>query len=150
MTTGTKNEVKKRIHTFLAQHPLAVISTVNLETLQPESALVAFTQTENLELIFQTQDDTKKFKNLEKNNKVAFVTGWEVENHISLQSEKEKYLEIFRAKKTPCDDEFLLHPKSVLYLVTPTWIRLSDYSGEYPNIVEYGTTSAANCAICSA
>ena len=133
-----KTELHSRILNFMNQHPLAVISTLNSVHHKPESALVAFAQTPQLEIIFETWHCSRKYKNLQHNSKVAFVMGWDESIHITLQYEglatkiaKDKlpiYQQIFLAKKTPCTQAFLFHPKARLWLVTPLWIRYSDYT----------------------
>jgi len=135
------------IFSFMNNHPLAVISTVDRNRDQPESALVAFSQTDDLQIVFQTQNDTRKFQNLQTNSKVSFVVGWDDVDHQTLQyegnaeiisqSEKEYYVECFKAKDTPCGDAFLFHPKAVLFKVIPTWIRFSDYRQVKPKIIEH-------------
>lgn len=137
------------IKSFLAQNPMAVISTIGEKTGNPESALVAFAELDNLEIIFETFFETRKQCNLQKNSKVSFVIGWDTERHITVQYEGDAYLikeenveeykNIFLAKKTPCTEEFLLDSRVRLYKVTPTWIRYSDYTGDSPSVIEIHT-----------
>lgn len=125
---------------------MAVISSVSTKRGDPQSALIAFAETENLELIFETQRDTRKFQNLQKNNHVSLVIGWDTKIHETLQyegkaillegKELEKYRSIFLKKDTPCTEEFLFHPKVRLFKILPTWIRFSDYTGKVPKIIE--------------
>jgi hypothetical protein len=53
-------------YNFLNSHKLAVISTVNEDTM-PESAVVGFGQTKALELVIGTDNSFRKYKNLIKN-----------------------------------------------------------------------------------
>lgn len=129
------------------RQPLMVVSTVHHNSNGPESALVAFSQTRELEIIFQTQNDTRKFKNLQSNTSVSAVIGFSDKEHITMQyegnarvlkkTELENAISIFKQKKTPCGDEFIYHPKAVFILITPKWISLSDYRGNEPKIFEY-------------
>jgi len=135
-----------RILSFLKTHPLATISTIAKGSIQPESALIAFTQTEDLEIIFESFVGTRKWRNLKTNSRVAFVVGWDTKEHITLQyegvampilsSEREQYIQLFLAKDTPCTEKFLRDSRVCLYKVSPTWIRYSDYTHDTPNIIE--------------
>lgn len=140
------NHTQKEIYSFLNQNPLGVISTLATGSSQPESALVAFAETKQLELIFQTFVDSRKYANLKSNPKVSFVTGWSLESYVTLQYEGvaeeisaenlEEFKTIFKAKDTPCTDEFLNNPKCRFFLVKPTWIGYSDYTQAKPGVVE--------------
>jgi len=46
----------------------------------PESALVAIAVTEDLEIVFDTLDSTRKYRNLISNPKASVVVGWEGED----------------------------------------------------------------------
>jgi len=136
------------IYSFLNKQPLMVLSTVHKKRKAPESALVAFSQTKNLELIFQTQNDTRKYLNLQKNCSVSAVVGFSETKHITLQYEGEAkeisdknnleyYIKIFKKKNTPCGDRFIYHPKASFFLISPKWIALSDYHDKKPKVIEW-------------
>jgi general stress protein 26 len=137
---------RRKVLDFLKKQGLAVISTIDSNDNKPEAALVAFAETEELEIIFQTFDDTRKYNNIKSNPKVAFVIGFGEKEHITVQYEglavelegadKEKYKKIFMAKKTPCTEEYLNNRKSRVFKVSPTWIGYSDYTKEEPEILE--------------
>lgn len=147
MKTSSKQEnEKKTIHSFLQSHSLATISTSHHTSGNPEAALIAYAETDELEIIFETLSDARKYRNLLNNPHVALVIGWDPEHHITLQYEGKafpidedqvkKYRDIFRAKKTPCTDEFLFHPKVKFFIIRPTWIGFSDYTTSPPKITE--------------
>lgn len=125
---------------------MATVSTIQPGSSQPESALVAFAQTDNLHLIFETFVDTRKWNNLQANPHVAFVVGWDTTKYLTLQyeglaspvheDEIEKYTQLFIAKDTPCTETFLRDSRVRLFTVKPTWIRYSDYTGTVPHIIE--------------
>jgi len=126
---------------------MATIATVAPGSLQPESALIAFTQTDSLEIIFETFVDTRKWHNLLGNPKVSLVIGWDTKHHITVQYEgiattakdceqSEAYIQMFLAKDTPCTEKFLRDGRVRLFKITPTWIRYSDYAGGTPVIIE--------------
>ncbi|SRR6266540_5325122 len=132
---------------FLQKQPMATIATIAPDSLQPESALIAFTQTDRLEIIFESFANTRKWHNLQKNPHVALVIGWNTRRHITVQYEgiataippadTEKYTQIFLAKDTPCTEKFLRDRRAQLFKVRPTWIRYSDYTASgAPNIIE--------------
>jgi len=137
---------KQRVLQFLHEHPMATISTIDVNGAKPESALIAFAELDNLEVIFETFYNTRKYNNLQRNSSVALVVGWDTKHHITLQYEGKAqqvtdaevltYRDIFLHKKTPCTEEFLLDPRVRLYRVQPTWIALSDYTGKTPKVTE--------------
>lgn len=137
---------EKTILSFLQSHPMATISTIAPGTIQPESALIAFAETENLEIIFETFVDTRKWHNLQRNPNVALVVGWDPNHHITLQYEGiaspiasnkvDHYRNIFLTKDTPCTEAFLHDPRVRLFKIRPTWLRYSDYTNDQPKIIE--------------
>ena len=137
---------KEKILGFLKSQSMATISTIAPGTLQPESALIAFTQTEKLEIIFESFVNTRKWENLQRNPHVAFVIGWDTKKHITIQyegeaaaiteNEVENYIRLFVAKDTPCTEKFLRDPRVRLFKTVPKWIRYSDYTRDSPRIAE--------------
>ncbi|HEX4662299.1 MAG TPA: pyridoxamine 5'-phosphate oxidase family protein [Candidatus Saccharimonadales bacterium] len=135
-----------KILNFLRTQTMATISTIALGSLQPESALIAFTQTDDLEIIFESFVNTRKWKNLQHNPRAALVIGWDTKNHITVQyegvatavpdSETERYIQLFLAKDTPCTEIFLRDPRVRLFKVVPQWIRYSDYTDQHPKVIE--------------
>jgi uncharacterized pyridoxamine 5'-phosphate oxidase family protein len=134
---------KSDVLTFLNKNTHAVISTCGLNG-QPEAALIGFGETENLEIIFGTFNTSKKYKNLQENNRVALVTGWEADVFITVQyegitrelkpEELDHYLDLYHVK-VPSATHYHTHPEQRYFLITPTWIRYSDLTGD-KNIVE--------------
>jgi general stress protein 26 len=132
---------------FLKTQPMATISTIAPGSLQPESALIAFTQTDELEIIFETFVDTRKWNNLQQNPHVSLVIGWNTEHYLTVQYEgiaapaandeqAEAYIQAFLAKDTPCSEKFLRDKRVRLFKIRPTWVRYSDYTREMPSIIE--------------
>lgn len=129
---------------------MATISTVAQNSDQPASALIAFVETEDLEIIFETFVDTRKWRNLRENPRVALVIGWNTKEHITIQyegvatsippAETEKYIQLFLAKDTPCTEAFLRDPRACLFKIRPSWIRYSDYTKATPKIIELEIT----------
>lgn len=131
---------------FLKTQPMAVVATIAADSWQPESALIAFTQTSNLEIIFETFVDSRKYQNLQQNPRTALVIGWDMARYITVQyegiaapvdsREYEMCVQAFRAKDTPCTEQFLRDSRVRFFKVKPTWIRYSDYTLDPPHIVE--------------
>lgn len=115
--------------------PLTVISTTDELRKQTESALIAFTQNNALELYFMTFVDSRKFANLQVNQTVSLVIGFD---YTTVQYQGVAYaledlavgeaLHAFSQKNTPCSSEFLNDPRARFFKVIPKWIRYSDYA----------------------
>lgn len=140
------NNDKSTILSFLQMQPMATVSTVAKNSNQPESALIAFVETHDLEIIFETFVGTRKWDNLQSNPSVSLVIGWDTKKHITVQyegiatpipsTETEEYITLFLAKDTPCTETFLRDPRVRLFKIRPDWIRYSDYTNNPPKIIE--------------
>lgn len=127
--------IKTKIH--------AVVSTVN-EHGQPQAALVGFGETDDFQIIMGTSKNSRKYRNLQKNSKVGMVIGWD-EEYITVQidgtarelekAEWDKYLETYHAK-VPSAIHYSKKPDQTYFLITPSWVRYSDLSGEEELITE--------------
>lgn len=136
----TKQEVLK----FIKTKKHAVISTSSLNS-DPEAALIGFGETDNFEIIFGTYSSSRKYKNLKKNGKVAFVIGWD-DDYITVQyegtateifgDELEKYVALYH-EKVPGAVIYRDHPEQTYFKVKPTWIRYSDLSDHEEKIFEF-------------
>lgn len=141
------SNAKGKILRFLKTQQLAVISTIDPSETTPKSALIAYVEDENLNLYFQTGEHTRKAQNLKKNPNVSLVIGLELKDLITVQYEgqaskitendeiqicKKRFIE----KNSPTTKEYLKHPTSIFFKVTPTWIGCSDYSREKPHVLE--------------
>ncbi len=116
---------------LLRKTKLAVISTVGEDA--PESAVLEFAETEDLELIFDTLSSSRKYRNLQKNHNASFVIGWDDNLTVQyegivqelLSEELERYKQIY-FKKNPKAKRWE-HVEGIRYFkVTPRWIRYSD------------------------
>ena len=59
---------------FLRKHRLGVLSTVSPEG-KPEAAVVGIAISDDLEIVFDTLDTTRKIRNLRRSRNIAFVIG---------------------------------------------------------------------------
>jgi uncharacterized pyridoxamine 5'-phosphate oxidase family protein len=137
-------EIKTSILEFFKKHRFTVVATIDSANNRPESAVVGFAETENLELIFGTSNLTRKYKNLQTNQNVSFVIGWDpalgtiqyegVAQELS-REEGLKYAEILVAKN-PFSKTFMERPDQRYFLVKPTWLRFTDMSKKPEQVTE--------------
>jgi general stress protein 26 len=135
-------ETKKLILDFIKKEKLAVISTVG-EDSKPESAVLEFGETSNLELIFDTFITSRKYKNLKTNKNVSFVIGWD--ENITVQyegiatelsgTELKKYQRYYW-DKNPKAQRWEDRDGITYFKVVPTWIRYSDLNESPWKILE--------------
>ena len=127
---------------FLKTQILGVVSTIDSQTSKPESALVAFSETDNLEIIFGTFNDTRKVPNILKNPHISFVVGF---GDVTVQyegtakfteGEEEKKCRDTHLAKNPASKKYAFDPKQRFLKVSPTWIRYSDLSSTPETIFE--------------
>ena len=123
-----------KILPFLQTQTLGVISTIDDTHNAPESAVVAFSQTEALELVFGTFASTRKFVNILKDPRVAFTmftedvtVQYEGVARMVKGEEAERCRQIHVAKN-PASAKYSLHPEQRFFLVKPVWIRYTDLS----------------------
>ena len=134
---------KSRLYEFLRSNRLSVLSTVGPKG-EPQSALVGFAITPEFEIIFDTVGRSRKFANLSRDPRAAFVIGWEGEITVQFEgiarqissTELGHYHEVyFRA--FPDGPARLQWDGITYYVVAPKWIRYSDFDKSPPEIVEF-------------
>ncbi|MEK7134613.1 MAG: pyridoxamine 5'-phosphate oxidase family protein [Patescibacteria group bacterium] len=134
------NIKKETIRRLINQSKLAVLSTVTLENIS-ESAVVEISARDNLELIFDTLPTFRKYKNLNNNQNVSVVIGWEPATiqYEGIATELtgdvlEEYKQI----------HFMKFPEAVkfeklgikFFKIIPRWIRYTDVSRQPWEIFE--------------
>ncbi|MCU1322458.1 MAG: hypothetical protein JWM43_2107 [Acidobacteriaceae bacterium] len=133
---------KAQLFEFIATQKLAVLGSVSPEGV-PQSALVGIAVNKDLEIVFDTLNTTRKYRNLTTHAKACLVVGWEGEQTV--QFEGEAFLpegeELMRYKsvyfaKWPEGLEHQSWPGIVYFVVRPRWIRFSDYDQQPPLIEE--------------
>ena len=67
---------QSEIQEFLATKNLMTISSIN-QASQPQAAVVGFGETDKPQLVFGTSSESRKYQNLQLNQHVAIVTGWD-------------------------------------------------------------------------
>jgi len=125
---------KEFLFEHLRQLKLAIVATSSLDH-QPEAAVVGIAVTENLELIFDTETTTKKYKNMIQNPKVAVVIGWDNETTVQYEGEASvlqgdgaaALKEIYFAAYPDGRERAATWPNLVHFKITPRWIRYSNF-----------------------
>ena len=126
---------KQTILNFIKNKKLTVISTINKNN-KPESSVVAFSETNNLEIIFGTLNITRKYANLQNNKSVSLVIGWDEENitvqyegyAIEAKHEEHDICRDIHLKKNPSSKKYAYDDKQRYFKITPKWVRYSNLS----------------------
>jgi hypothetical protein len=124
----------EEVYRFMSGERLAVLATVDAEE-QPEAALVGFAVTPELELVFDTVKQSRKYPNLKKNPRMAWVVGCTTEVSVQYEGVAEELEgeELAKYKKTyfakfldgPARESW---PGITYFVVRPTWVRFCDYN----------------------
>jgi pyridoxine/pyridoxamine 5'-phosphate oxidase len=128
---------------FMSERRLGVVGSISLEG-EPQSALVGIAVTEELEIIFDTLDTTRKYRNLVADRRACFVIGWEGEQTVQYEGEAfllkgeelERYKRIYFAT-WPDGPSRQIWPGIAYFVVRPRWIRFSDFDLAPPRIEEF-------------
>lgn len=123
---------------FLGQFETCVLATIGKNN-QPQAATVGFSVDDDLKVMVATNEKTRKATNLAENAKIALVVGLEGPKTLQLEGVAEKL------NKTEHQDRINLHFEKVpgakkftgeagqnYYLITPTWLRFTDYTNQNP------------------
>ena len=130
-----RDSKQKIIMDFIKNEKLAVLATVTIDG-KPEAAVMAFSEKDNFELIFQTPNDSRKYANLKKNPNVAVAYGWDLEKNITVQYEgvaKEAQggeineCREIHSRKSQISAEYANIPENKYFKVIPKWIRYWDF-----------------------
>ncbi len=124
----------EEVYRFMSGERFAVLSTLGPDE-QPEAALVGFAVTPELELIFDTVKESRKYPNLKKNPRMAWVIGCTTEVSVQYEGVAEELdgEELAKYKKTyfakfldgPARESW---PGITYFVVRPTWVRFCDYN----------------------
>ena len=119
---------------FMDGERLAVLATVS-ENGQPEAALMGFAVTPGLEIVFDTVKSSRKYPNLQKNPRVAWVIGCTTEVTLQYEGVAEELsgAQLAEYKKTyfakfPDGPEREKWPGITYFVVRPKWVRYCDYN----------------------
>jgi len=134
---------KAKMFEFISGFKLAVLASVSPEGV-PQSALVGIAVTDELEVIFDTLDTTRKFKNLTADCRASFVIGWVGEKTVQFEGdaflpegdELNRYKKIYFAT-WPDGPARQSWPGIAYFVVRPRWIRYSDFDQRPPLVEEH-------------
>lgn len=122
---------KEFLYDYIHSKMIGVLATMGTGK-APESAVMEFGDTPELELIFDTLKQTRKYVNLKMNSHVSFVIGWENGETVQYEGVAEELLGAKRKKysaimfkKNPSFARWELLPGMTYFKVTPRWIRFS-------------------------
>ncbi len=126
---------QKDLYNFIHSKKYMVLSTVNRQG-NPESGLMAFGDTDNLEIIFGTYSSTRKYSNLIENPNVSVVIGTDDDmksiqyEGIVTQVSKDLIDEIVSPyfTKNPYSLNFKNNLEQTYWVIKPKWIKYTDYS----------------------
>jgi len=134
---------KQGLFKFLSTNRLGVLSTIGPEG-EPQSALVGIAITPEFEIVFDCVARSRKFANLKRDMRAAFVVGWQGEVTVQLEGIAKqisstglgKYHEIY-FQAFPDGPDRLKWEGISYFVVMPKWIRYSDFDKSPPEIVEF-------------
>jgi len=134
---------KPDLYQFISQRNLGVLGYVSSQR-APRSALVGIAVTPELEIVFDTVTSSRKYGDLVANPAASFIIGWEgevtvqYEGHAFLPTRADLalYQQIYFAA-WPDGQERLSWPGLVHFVVSPRWIRYSDFDRRPPLIEEF-------------
>jgi pyridoxine/pyridoxamine 5'-phosphate oxidase len=124
----------QQLYDFMAVHPYMVISSLS-NSGAPQSAVVGFGVSKNLELIFGTSVSNRKAKNITNDGRVSTVIGWDSDGtvqyegtaHLLTGKDIDTYSKIYFSKN-PLARRHKDNPDERYFLVKPGWIRFTDAS----------------------
>jgi hypothetical protein len=132
---------RRALHAFVSRHRYAIVSSVS-DAGTPQSAIVGIAVTDALEIVFDTLRATRKYRNLVARPACSAVVG---SGEQTLQFEglarEPQGEELLRYRETyfsawPDGRERLDWHDLTHLVLTPQWIRYSDYDRTPPSIRE--------------
>lgn len=124
----------EELYNFIHARRLAVISTTS-PVGNPQSALVGVAVSRELHIVFDTVKSSRKYTNLQADPRISLVSGWDGEitvqyEGIAVEPEGEA---LHQAKSLyfqtwPDGVDRQQWPGIIWFLVTPRWIRFSDFN----------------------
>lgn len=136
--------IKSKIQEFFKLNNLCVISTIHTDGHGPESAVVAFSETEDLKIIIGTSNESRKYKNIQSNPNVSLVIGWNSELGTiqyegvarELTPDESAEYSALQVAKNPTSAAYVNRPDQRYFLIQPKWIRLTDNRSGVSEIFE--------------
>lgn len=130
---------------FLRRYKLAAEAT-NGPGGTPQAAIVGFGVSDDLEIVFDTTRETRKYRNLRADPRIALVIGWDDAITAQIEGvadfpdgdELERIRQVYFVAY-PDGRDRLAWPGITHVRVRPTWVRFSDFTVDPPRIVELET-----------
>ncbi|MBT2391114.1 pyridoxamine 5'-phosphate oxidase family protein [Streptomyces sp. ISL-1] len=127
---------------FLRRYKLAVQASVAPDG-APQAAVVGFAVSDELEIIFDTVETTRKCLNLHADPRISLVVGWDDAVTAQIEGvadfpagpELERIQQCYFAAY-PDGRDRLTWPGITHVRVRPTWVRYSDFTQDPPLIEE--------------
>ncbi len=134
---------RTELYGFIAARKLGVLGYFSLQG-TPRSALVGIAVTPELEIVFDTVSSSRKFGDLLANPAASFVIGWEGEVTVQYEGQAfqpmgadlARYQQVYFEAWPECA-EHLSWPGIAYFVVSPRWIRYSDFDRRPPLIEEF-------------
>ena len=126
-----------KIVQILDENEFGVVATNSISNKSPESAVVAISHTPDLKLIFGTFKQSRKYTNIISNPHLSVVIGWDNNKKQTMQIEgiaelvaleKRTEIENIHCAKNPSSEKFRNNLNQQYFLITPKWIRYSNFS----------------------
>jgi hypothetical protein len=124
---------------FIGSCDLAVAGYLSPEG-APQAAVLAIAVTPDLEIVFDTVNTSRKYRNLKVRPQCS-ITMWIGEvtvqyEGIAEQTDLDRYKEAY-FKKLPDGRDRLSWPGITHFVVRPKWIRYTDFNARPPKIEEF-------------
>lgn len=134
---------REQLIPFLRKYRLAVQASVASDG-TPQAAVIGIAISDQLELVFDTLESTRKYQNLRANPRIALVVGWDDEITAQIEgivdfpigSELQRIRDAYFVPY-PDGRDRLAWPGITHARVRPTWIRYSDFTRDPPLILEF-------------
>ena len=124
----------EQLHRFIHSHKLAVISTTSPSG-DPQSALVGIAVSPQLDIVFDTVKSSRKYTNLKADPRISLVVGWDDEITVQYegiatesQGEDLQHAQDIYFETWPDGRDRRQWPGITWFLITPSWIRYSDFN----------------------
>jgi uncharacterized pyridoxamine 5'-phosphate oxidase family protein len=131
------------LHAFLKGCKLGVLGTIGPDN-RPQSSLVGIAVGKKLEIIFDTLNSTRKYRNLVARPACSFAIGWSGEQTAQYEGEA---MELTGSELRRCQEVYfeawpecrshLSWTGITYFVVRPRWIRFSDFDQRPPLIQEF-------------
>jgi uncharacterized protein with PIN domain len=141
---------------FMRSRPLVVAASLSPEGV-PQAAMLGVAVNEQLELVLDTVDSTRKYRNLKRDHRVALVFGdsgtYNAGTHDERTLQYEGVADFPEGEELRRVQEEIYFPqfpdgrsrlgwKGIAYVrVRPVWLRYSDFNRSPPEIIELGGES---------